>query len=134
MKMIRKQLMVALAALALVLTMAASSYADCQKKIALNEEAAGLAIDASGTAEVRARGDRQRFKVSMDARVDNGTTFAVFANGQLAGTITIDLGAGQLELSNADGKTLPAGVDPVCGIGSVTVQDKNGTVILSGKF
>lgn len=132
--MTKKNLALTLVALALTLTGASALAADCQHKAALNITAAGAAIDASGTAEVRARGERQRFKVSMDARVPDGTTFAVFANSSLAGTITIVLGDGELDLSNADGKTLPAGVNPVCGIHSIQVQDGNGTSVLDGSF
>lgn len=132
--MIRKQLSVALVALAVVLSTAALAFADCQRRISLNATAEGAAIGASGTAEVRAQGSRQRFKVSMDADVADGTTFAVYANGQLAGTITIALGAGELDLTNANGQTLPAGVDPVCNITTVEVKDGTGTLVLSGGF
>ncbi|MBI3780028.1 MAG: hypothetical protein HY278_03070 [candidate division NC10 bacterium] len=109
------------------------SSADCRKKISLAATSAGAAIDSSGTAEVRAQGAKQRFKVSMDARVADGTTFAVFANGQLAGVITIELGDGELELNNNNGKTLPDGVNPVCAISTVEVTDGS-NLILHGNF
>lgn len=131
----RKQGMVALVSVAMMLTMAVQAFAaDCQKKITLQATAAGAAIDASGTAEARARGRQQRFKVSMDAAVPDGTTFMVFANGQPAGTITIALGAGELDLNNNNGNTLPAGVNPVCSIDSVDVIDGTGTAVLQGNL
>ena len=133
--MIRKQITLALVALTMVLAMVTQASADCRRKITLSPSSAGDQIDASGTAKVRARGTAdQRFGVSIDARVADGTTFAVFANGQLAGTITIALGAGELDLNNHNGNVLPAGTDPVCSIKSVEVKDGSGTVILSGSF
>lgn len=133
--MFQKQLITGLALLAMLFSLSSAALADCQNKITLSPSAAGVQIDASGTAEVRARGTAdQRFKVSIDARVADGTTFAVFANGQLAGTITIALGAGELDLNNHNGSVLPAGTDPVCSIASVEVRDGSGTVILSGSF
>lgn len=133
--MLKKQITVALVALAMVFSMASLALADCQNRIALFASAKGAQIGASGTAEVRARGTAdQRFKVSIDAAVADGTTFAVFANGQLAGTITIALGAGELDLNNRNGNVLPAGTDPVCSIMSVEVRDGSGTTILNGSF
>ncbi len=130
----RKRITVALAAVALMAAMVAQADSGFRKRITLSATAAGAQIDASGTAEVRASGTQQRFKVSMDARVADGTTFAVYANGNLAGTITIVLGAGELDLNNNNGNVLPVGVDPVSGIKSVEVKDGNGTLILSGSF
>lgn len=129
-----KAVSISLAVMVMTLAVSASALADCQKKQELTVMAAGAAIDASGTAEVRAQRTRQRFKVSIDARVPDGTTFLVFANGSPAGSITIELGAGQLELTNDNGKTLPAGVSPVCGIGSVAVVDGAGATILQTNF
>ncbi len=131
----RKRITVALAAAALLMSaVATQAGSDFRKRITLFVTAAGAQIDASGTAEVRASGTQQRFKVSMDARVADGTTFAVFANDNLAGTITIVLGDGELELNNNNENILPAGVDPVSGIKSVEVKDGSGTLILSGSF
>ncbi len=135
----------------MVLTMAAQAFAaDCRNRIALVATDAGVAIDASGTAEVRAQGTQQRFKVGMDARVADGTTFEVRVNGNsgagilgdLAGTITITLGVGELGLNNNNDATLPTGVDPVCSIGAVQVgnfvTDLNGNSVfepvLTGSF
>jgi hypothetical protein len=123
---------VGFAVLAMVVNFAEAS--DCRKKISLDATSAGAAIDSSGTAEVRAQGAKQRFKVSMDARVADGTTFAVLADGLLAGTITIALGDGELELNNNNGKTLPAGVAPVCEIGTVEVKDGGSNLVLNGSF
>lgn len=132
--MTKKNLSLALAALALTLTGSSALAADCQLKSALSITASGAAIDSSGATEIRAQRARQRFRVSMDARVPDGTTFAVVVNGSLAGTITIELGNGELDLSNADGKTLPAAVNPVCGIQSIQVLDGAGNAVLQGSF
>lgn len=130
--MMRKSLTVAMIGLAMVLTVAAQAFADCRSRIALDVTAAGVAIDASGTAEAREAGAQDRFTVGMDARVADGTTFAVLVNGNLVGTITIALGAGELALDNKNGNVLPAGFAPFCSVGLVEVQDGTGTVVLQG--
>jgi|SRR5712664_3478876 len=132
--MMRKERMAALLAVALGGATAAPALADCLNRTELAITADGAAIDASGSAEARAQGDQQRFKVSIDARVADGTTFEVFANGQLAGTITIALGVGELDLNTNDGAVLPAGSNPVCGITTVEVQTAAGAVILQGSL
>ena len=129
----QKRGITALLALALGVAMAAPAWADCRNNSALSITPAGAAIDASGTVDVRGEGTRQRFKVSIDARVADGTTFEVFVNSQLAGTITIALGAGELDLNNQNGAVLPIGVDPVCSVSSVDVM-ANGAAILQATF
>ena len=147
MNMTRNKMMLA-AATTLLLASSVNAFADCRSRIELAASPIAQANDISGKAEVRAEGARQRFKVSVDARVPDGTTFAVFTNGALAGSITIALGDGELELSsitiplangelelnNANEQTLPAGVSPVCSIQSVEVKAGDGTVLLSGNF
>jgi len=132
--MVRKGRTSALLVLALGVGMAVPAWADCQNRIQLAITAAGAAIDASGQSEARAQGAQQRFRVSIDARVADGTVYEVFVNSQLAGTITVALGVGELDLDNKDGATLPAGVDPVCGITTVAVASPGGEVILEGTF
>jgi|SRR5262245_64026360 len=117
-----------------LLSVRANAFADCRQKIALDVQPAGFTLDVSGTAEKRADGTQQRFKVSMDARVKNGTTFSVYVGANLVGTITIRLGAGELDLDNHNGATMPAGTDPVCGISSVEVRNGDGHAVLSGNF
>ena len=134
-----KRLTATVLTLAMVLALAAyASAAVCDKKIRLAATAAGQAINADGNARVRSRprglATRQGFTVEVTAAVANGTTFTVFANGQPAGTMTIAFGRGVLDLSNAGGTVLPAGVDPVCSIGSVVVADGAGTILLTGSF
>jgi hypothetical protein len=70
----------------------------------------------------------------MDAHVRNGAMFLVKANGQLAGTITIQLGAGELDLNTKDGAVLPPGVNPVCSITTVSVASPSGITVLNGNF
>ncbi len=131
--MFRKKLVVSLAVLALVLAVATHASADCRNKITLNATAAGAGIGAIGTSEVRALRGSERFKAQVEAPVPDGTTFAVFADGQLAGTLTIVLGVGELDLNSNNGP-LPTGVSPVCGIKTVEIKDGAGTLILSGNF
>jgi hypothetical protein len=117
----------------MVLTVAAQAFAvDCRTKIPLTATADGVAIDASGTAEAREVGAQKRFKVSMDARVADGTTFAVRVNDNLVGTITIVLGEGELGLNNNNDNVLPDGFNLFCTIGLVEVKDGAGTVVLQG--
>ncbi|MBL8177295.1 MAG: hypothetical protein JNK48_21650 [Bryobacterales bacterium] len=122
------------AALGMASLFSTGAFADCRKRTALRSTAAGAGLDVSGQAEVREQGGRQKFKVSMDARVANGATFIVLANGAAAGTITIVAGDGELELKNYDGQTLPSAVNPVCTVGPVVVTDANGVAVLSGSF
>ena len=121
-----------LACFGLGLLMTTGAFADCRKKIALTTESAGFAVDASGSAEVRASGNQQRFKVSIDSNVD--ATYAVVVGGSIVGTITTVLGQGELELNNNNGKTLPAAVNPVCGVGSFSVINGSGAAVLNGTF
>lgn len=120
---------IALAALAAAITTPAQ--AECRRKISLQ---AAIAGDFSGKAEVREQGSAQRLKVSMDARVPDGTTYIVTANGFAVGTMTIRLGDGELELTNANGKVLPNGASPVCSVGPVSVVGSDGRTILHGAF
>ena len=90
------------------------------------------AIDASGHVVIRAQGSRQRFQVEVEAMVADGTTYMVFAGDNLAGTVTLQMGEGELELDTEDGD-LPEGLDPVTSIKTVTVKDANGVVILQGQ-
>ena len=127
----KRGITIAITALALT---AASAWADCRKKVNLTPTGAGISKDISGTAEVRAQGTAQKFKLSMDAAVKNGAIFMVMSNGQLAGTITIQLGSGELDLNTKDGDKLPPGVNPVCSISSVSVSTSSGVAVLQGSF
>ena len=114
----------------------------CAARINLTASPAGVSIGARGKARVRFRTRapgrvQQDFRVEMDAVVPNGTTFmvfAVFANGQPVGTITINFFVGSLVVTNDGGMILPAGADPVCAIRPVVIVDGAGTTILSGSF
>lgn len=133
--MLRKQLNVIAIALLITLSSIAQAGPGCQKKVNLIVTASGAARDISGRAEVRSDGARQRFKLSMDARVAAGTVYSVFANGVLASTVIIDaLGNGELELSNENGRLLPASLNPVCAVSLVEVKDTNGVVVLYGSL
>jgi hypothetical protein len=110
---------------------APAAMADCRKRINLHPAVAG---DWSGKAEVRQQGGQQQFKVSMDARVADGTTYIVSANGLAVGSITIRLGDGELQLSNSNGKMLPQGAQDVCSVGPVSVIDSDRKTLLTGSF
>ncbi len=119
--------------IAAAVALAGTASAECLKKVALTST--GIAADASGTAEARAKDDgRQRIKVSADARVADGTTFAVYINGMLARTMTFALGSGEAEINNTNGALLPLGVGNVCAAASVEVKDASGMVVLTGQF
>lgn len=134
----RKQIMMTVMGLAMVLTttfgMKTYAYADCLNKISLSPTAVGVANDISGNVSFEEKGASQRFKVSMDARVADGTTFVVYVNGMPAGMITITLGSGELDINNHDGAILPAGLDPVCNISSVLVTDGAANPVIEGRF
>jgi hypothetical protein len=110
-----------------------------ERRITLSATADGAAIDASGHARFRERGSKQDLKVEVEARLKTGTVLTVYVtNGGRtvkAGTIKINqIGEGELELKNYDGKRLPSGVAPVSGITKVQVKNKAGKVIVSGSF
>jgi hypothetical protein len=117
------------AAAVILLGMSTVSRADCRKKVALT----GASADVSGVVDARASGERQRFRLSMDANVPDGTTFTVWANGELIGTITMQLGAGELDLNNNNGKVLPAAARQACSVTTVTVLGSGG-LVLQGNF
>ncbi len=132
--MLRNKGMKFLAVALALLTTTAATAADCRKKVALQPAALGITLDASGTIEARAAGTKERFKVSIDARVPDGTTYVVLVNGMIAGTITVSLGAGELQLETNDNKAMPSAVASVCTIGSVAVIEPQGTPLLTGAF
>jgi hypothetical protein len=120
----------------LMATFAASNAAaeECRKKITLQPTAAGNASDISGASEVRARGEEKRFKVSMDARVADGTVYVVRVDNSVVGTISISFGDGELELNTNDGAVVPPALSQVCTAGYVSVTDAAGTPVLTGNF
>jgi hypothetical protein len=129
-------------ALAAMLASSATGLArGTEKRITLTPTTLGARQDISGTARVRTDRGRQDFKVSMDARVASGTTFTVtIANSAapgktfVVGKIAIQRGRGELEVSNENGRALPAGVAPVMSITTVTVTNSAGLVVLRGSF
>ena len=114
--------------------------ADCLEAISLSPPSEAEQLAVIGGAEVRSQtageraGEQQAFTVAVGLNVPDGTSLFVFANGEPAGTMTVAGGVARLELSNADGTRLPAGVDPVCGIGPVWITDADGTTLLAGSF
>jgi len=132
--MTKKNLCLALVALALVPAASSASAATCRLTTELNITAAGAAIDTKGTSEVRAEGEGQRLRVSMGARVPDGTVFGVFVNGSLAGTIAIELGAGEVDLGQGGETCARSGVSPARRIQKVEVLDGAGKPVLRGSF
>lgn len=121
-----------LAAVALALAPAASpvTTASCRLTAPLDITVKGAAIGSKGTTEVRG----QRLRVSMDARVPDGTVFGVFVNGALAGTFAIELGAGEVELSHGHETCLRSGLNPVRETQRIEVMDRAGNQVLRGLF
>lgn len=103
--------------------------ADCGDRIVLSATADGDAVAASGGAYVGSLAAHETFSVQVSADVPDGTQLVVFANGLAAGTVTVVGGLASLDLSNATG-ALPAGVDPVCQIGPISVTDADQTTTL----
>jgi hypothetical protein len=76
------------------------------RTVSLDPTPAGIAIDATGRIEIRARGSEQHFEVGMDAAL-----------------------AGNLYLHNL-ATDLPAGVDPLCNLRTIEIRDSSGNVVL----
>ncbi|HEY6056394.1 MAG TPA: hypothetical protein VIV06_00100 [Candidatus Limnocylindrales bacterium] len=132
--MIAKHLTLALVALALAPAAPPAFAVNCRLKSALDITARGATIGSKGTAELRAEGERQRLRISMDARVPDGTVFGVFVNGSLAGTLAIELGAGEVDLGHGDGTCLRSGVNALRGSQRIEVMDRAGNQVLRGTF
>jgi hypothetical protein len=98
---------------------------------ALEATPAGQAIFAKGYVELRFIGPREKFKVEVEAMAPEGTTFLVLANGLAVGTVRIQFGEGELELSNEDGRVLPEALRPLNAVSRVEVVNESGMVILS---
>ncbi len=110
-----------------------SAGPDNAARHSLMTTSAGQSVRASGFWETRVRGDRERFKVEIDANMPDGATFLVLVNSLAAGSIVLKLHEGELELDTNDNKVLPEGVRPVGAIRSVQVLAPDGTVILEGR-
>lgn len=95
---------------------------------------AGAGIRAKGHIDIRVREMRQKFTVEVEARVPDGTTFLVLADGQPAGVVRTVFGEGELELKNFDGHTLPAAVNPVASVRRVEVWDASGHLVLEANI
>jgi hypothetical protein len=114
-----------------------------EHKIILAPTNAGKDIAATGEAKVRTRDSRglQKFEVALFSQLANGQTFNVYVINSafpeekfLAGELAVQLGVGELELTNEDGATLPQGVEPVTGIQTVVVENSAGEAVLQGSF
>ena len=136
----KKAIVVSLVAIVGLTIVAHQVGAECLETISLSSPPEAEPLAAIGGAEVRSQtageraGEQQAFTVAVGLDVPDGTSLFVFANGEPAGTMTVAGGVARLELSNTDGTRLPAGVDPVCGIGPVWITDADGTTLLAGSF
>ncbi len=110
-----------------------STAGEDRNRTSLTATAAGQTINAKAVVDIRVRGERQRFKVELKARVNDGATFLVMANGQAAGTLVMTFGEGEIEISNEDGCTLPAAVNPVNAVRQVSIL-AGGMVIAEGNL
>ena len=131
MKAMRMSLLVAVSLMVFALPYDAA--ADCGDRTEMSSTPDGDAVAAIGVSLLSSNNDgaQQIFIVQVGATVPDGTQLFVSANGLPAGTLTVSGGIGTLDLSNLN-DILPAGVDPVCPIGHVWVNDANGTTLLSG--
>jgi len=112
------------------------AVADCRDRISLSPTPDGEEFAATGRAAIQSIDSpaRQSFRVEVGVDVPDGTLLYVFANGQPAGLMSIALGVGTLDLSNAGGEPFPIEVDPVCSLGPIWVTDAGGTTLLEGSF
>jgi uncharacterized low-complexity protein len=102
---------------------------------AIGLQAQGGIRGLEGKAEIRVRETQQRFKVEVESSTaDDGTTFLVFVDGKAVGSLQIFAGNAKFEVETNDGKTLPAGLNPLTAIKKVTVTNSQGTVVLQGSF
>src|SRR5205823_14258815 len=62
--------------------------------------------DAEGHARFESRSDRAQFRVEVED-ISTATAVNVLVNGQLVGVITLQAGAGELDLNTKDGDTVP---------------------------
>jgi hypothetical protein len=130
-----RQLTLVVVGLGICLPPAVGTAKDCQKRIELHQAQGGFFMEAKGTAEVAARGDRETFTVSVNVPVPDGVPFRVIADSQLTGTIVMAGGTGELQLSSEGTRSLPAALKPVCSkITAVRVMTPGGGVILDGRF
>jgi hypothetical protein len=110
------------------------AVADCRVWTDLLPTADGELLAATGRAEAWAQNDgaQQTFMVDVGIGLPDETPLFVFANGEPAGTITVGAGVASMNLTDAAGAPLPFGVDPVCAIGPIWVNDAGGTTLLFG--
>ncbi len=88
-------------------------------------------VTPKGEAEFRVRGQQTKFKVEVEhVNLPDGTVLTVKVNDNPVGTLTLNLGTGELQLNSNDGDTVPA----IQTGDQVTVTDSSGTVLLSGQF
>ena len=121
--------------MAMLSTLAAGAAGDCRKQMQLSQASGGVFMEARGRAEITAHGDRQVFKVSINAPVPDGVPFLVFANGHLVGRVVMAGGSGRLDTSNEGKSSLPAMLKPVCSkIRTVRVTTPDGGLVLEGRF
>jgi hypothetical protein len=102
-------------------------------RVSLAATDAGVAIGATGHADLRAQGIKQRLRVEMEANVPDGTMFTLTANGMPIGAITISLGEGEFEFESENGETLAGGLFPAA-ITSLALSDSSNTVVLQAQF
>ncbi len=105
---------------------------DERKRADLMATPAGLMIDAHATVETRVQGQRQRFKIEVEADVPDNTEFRVLANGMGLGNLMIRFDEAEFELD--ENATLPAGLNSVSDIKTVAVVASDGTVVLQINF
>ncbi|MFN7949114.1 MAG: hypothetical protein U0Z53_27420 [Blastocatellia bacterium] len=135
--MFGRKMTMMVASLALLFSMAVPSLAggEFHRRAELQKTESELEREHHGLVEIDRKGEKDRFRVSVETRAPEGTTYAIYADDRLAGIITIDaFGHGEFERRGDDGKPMPAVLSNVTAIAGVKVKNEDGMVVLKVDF
>ena len=129
----RKQLLGKLMVAAMAVSgLAAQASAECHKKMELRST--GRVAEVAGEIDLRSNDSLQRFKITTDAKVPDGTTYVLYVNGMAAGTVTFLLNTGEAEFNNNNGGVMPNGAESVCSVSTVELRDASNLPVVLGAF
>ena len=126
------KLMAAAVGIVGITALSTQASAECHKKMEL--KSTGRVAEVSGEADVRSNDSLQRFKITTDAKVADGTTYVLYVNGLAAGTVTFLLNTGEAEFNNNNGGVMPNGAESVCSVSTVELRDANNLPVVLGAF